>query len=171
MHDPRTLPLLTLVAALALSCGGAGMPPSAQHDLLNQIPEAATRRTLKGELIEIPTAGKVTVLDFWATFCEPCLKEMPELEAWWKTADPNQVQVIGISMDDDSHVVEQKLAELGITFPQLIDDAFVLKGRYLVSSVPAAFAIDRQGRIRYYASADTYRAADLIRAAESLVSE
>jgi len=171
MRHLRPMSPLLLAAALALSCGGAGAPASAPHDLLGKAPESATRPALGGGLVEIPTPGKVTVLDFWATFCEPCLAEMPELEAWWKTADRTRVRVVGISMDDDSYVVERKLEELGITFPQLIDDGFVLKGRYLVSSVPAAFVIDGKGTIRYFASADTYRAADLIRAAESVLSE
>jgi peroxiredoxin len=169
MSRARSLSTVALLVALVSSCGGAGAPTSAKHDLLDQAPEPAARPTLGGEMIEIPVKGKVTVLDFWATFCEPCLAEMPELESWWRTADQARVQVIGISMDDDSYVVEQKLTELGITFPQLIDDGFVLKGRYLVSSVPAAFVLDREGRIRYFASADTYRATDVIRAAESLL--
>jgi len=165
---PTSLPLL---AVLALSCGGAGTPVSAPHDLLGQIPEPATRPTLGGEAIEIPVRDKVTILDFWATFCDPCLREMPAIERWWREVDRARVQVVGVSMDDDSYVVEQKLTELGITFPQVIDDGFVLKGRYLVSSVPAAFVIDREGRIRYFASAESYRAADVIRVAESLAAD
>lgn len=171
MCQLRTLLASILLAALTYSCGGAGPPASAPHDLLNQQPEPATRPTVGGEMIEIPSRGRVTVLDFWATFCEPCLREMPELEAWWRRTDHARVQVVGISMDDDSYVVEQKLTELGITFPQLIDDGFVLKGRYLVDSVPAAFAIDREGRVRYFASGDSYRAADLTAAAEALLAE
>jgi thiol-disulfide isomerase/thioredoxin len=158
-----------ILTALALSCGGAVQPASQAHALLGQAPEPATRPTLGGEVVEIPAPGKVTVLDFWATFCEPCLQEMPALEAWWQGADKSRVQVIGVSMDDDSYVVEQKLKELGITFPQLIDDGFVLKGRYLVDSVPSAFAIDREGKIRYFASAGSYRAAELIDVVESLM--
>lgn len=171
MCHVRPLLALPLLAVFTLSCGGAGAPASAPHDLLNQTPEPASRRTLDGGMIEIPSRGKVTVLDFWATYCEPCLKEMPELEVWWRGVDQSRVQVVGISMDDDSYIVEQKLTELGITFPQLIDDGFVLKGRYLVDSVPAAFVIDREGRVRYFASADSYRAADLTDAAEALLAE
>ena len=169
MSRSTSLFLLPLFTILALSCGGTSPPASTEHDLLNQAPEPATRPTLGGQMVEIPVKGKVTVLDFWATYCEPCLAEMPELEAWWRNADHGQVQLVGIAADDDDYAVRQKLDELGITFPQLIDDAFVLKGRYLVRSLPAAFVLDRSGRIRYYASADNYRAADLIRAAESLM--
>jgi peroxiredoxin len=171
MYQSRPLLALSLLAVLTICCGGTGPPTSAPHDLLNQAPEPATRPTLGGEMIEIPSRGKVTVLDFWATFCEPCLEEMPELEVWWRGVDRNRVQVVGISMDDNSYVVEQKLTELGITFPQLIDDGFVLKGRYLVDSVPAAFVIDREGRVRYFAAADSYRAADLTAAAEALLAD
>jgi peroxiredoxin len=167
----RYLLLSTVALAWVICSCGPSAPPSAPHDLLQQAPEPADRPQLNGQLTTIPAPGKVTVIDFWATFCEPCLTEMPELERYWRTADKARLQVIGISLDDDSYVVEQKLAELGITFPQIIDDGHVLKGRYLVDSIPAAFVVDRQGRIRYYASAATYHAKDVLDAAEAVLAE
>jgi peroxiredoxin len=167
----NTRPLLILLAVVALTaCGGAQAPRTTPHELLGQAPESATRPTLNGEMVEIPAPGKITVLDFWATFCEPCLEEMPAIERWWRTVDKNRVQVIGISMDDNSYIVEQKLTELRITFPQLIDDGFILKGRYLVDSVPAAFVIDATGKIRHFSAADAYSADDIIKAAETLLA-
>jgi len=162
--------VFSLLLCLACACGPSA-PPSAPHELLQQTPEPADRPLLNGQLTTIPAPGQVTIIDFWATFCEPCLEEMPELERYWRGADKTKVQLIGISLDDDSYVVEQKLKELGVTFPQIIDDGYVLKGRYLVDSIPSAFVVDQQGRIRYFAPAATYHAADVIQAAEALLGD
>lgn len=163
----RKILCLLSAASFCAACGPTA-PPSAPHELLQQIPEPADRTLLNGALTTIPAPGKVTIIDFWATFCAPCLNEMPEFERFWRETDRNRVQVIGVALDDDSYMVEKKLAALGITFPQIIDDGHLLKGRYLVDSIPAAFVVDRQGRVRYFAAAEFYRAETVIQAARAL---
>jgi thiol-disulfide isomerase/thioredoxin len=104
-----------------------------------------------GEWIPVPAPGKVTVVDFWSTFCEPCTKAMPELERLWRAADPAEVQFVGVAVDDEPGAVRQMLPSLGVTFPMVIDSAEILSGLYKVGgSVPATFVLDRQGRLRFF---------------------
>ena len=154
------------IALLLASCGPA-VPPSSPHELLEKTPEPATRALLDGTVTAIPASGKVTLVDFWSLSCAPCLEALPGLDKLWRDADRGAVAFVGVAVDDDSYAVERKIAELGVTFPQTIDDGFVLKGRYRVASVPATFVLDRQGRIRYFtadALADMERIADAIAA-------
>jgi len=109
-----------------------------------------------GEWIPIPAPGKVTVVDFWSTFCEPCMKAMPDLERLWRASDPAEVQIVGVAVDDEPGAVRQALPSLGVTFPMVIDSAEVLSGLYKIGgSVPATFVIDRRGRLRFFSSGES----------------
>jgi peroxiredoxin len=121
-----------------------------------------------GEWIPIPEPGKVTVVDFWSTFCEPCTKAMPELERLWRASDPAEVQIVGVAVDDEPGAVRQMIPALGVTFPMVIDSAEILSGLYKVGgSVPATFVIDRQGRLRFFSGGgdgDVDRVGEAVRA-------
>jgi thiol-disulfide isomerase/thioredoxin len=155
-----------VAVVLAVACGPA-MPPSSPHGLLGKVPEQASRSLLDGTVAHIPASGKVTLVDFWSTSCKPCLEALPGLEKLWRSSDKDAVAFFGVAVDDDSYLVERKISELGVTFPQTLDDGLVLKGRYRVANVPATFVLDRQGRIRYFtadALQDMQRLADTVAA-------
>jgi thiol-disulfide isomerase/thioredoxin len=168
MRSPATCgPLFWVGAWLLLAACGTALPRSSPHGILGKAPEPASRALLDGTVVAIPPPDKVTVIDFWSLSCEPCLAAMPGLERLWRSSDKSTVAFVGVSIDDDSYAVERRAAELGVTFPQTIDDGLVLKGRYRVDELPATFVLDRQGRIRYFtddALANMKRIADAIAA-------
>ncbi len=95
-------------------------------------------------------AGKVVVLDFWATWCGPCKKAVKELEEVHRAYASRGVVVIGISVDTGSDAtarVRAFAAENGMTYPLVVDDGNVKK-RYGAFRIPATFIIDRSHIIR-----------------------
>lgn len=79
-------------------------------------------KSLNGDSVSIPVAwaGKPTLVNLWATWCAPCLKEMPELQAYAVDQDVNGTQVVGIALDD-AVAVQAFLDEYAITYPNLVD--------------------------------------------------
>ncbi|MFZ5593658.1 MAG: TlpA family protein disulfide reductase [Pseudomonadota bacterium] len=78
--------------------------------------------TLDGGVIPFESfRGKLVVLNIWATWCSPCRREMPALERLSRSLDPQRFAVIGLSVDEDEHVVREYLNDKGITFARFID--------------------------------------------------
>lgn len=77
-----------------------------------------------GNRVELPRAwaGRTTLVNLWATWCAPCLKEMPDLQAFADDQGSSGVQVVGIALDD-VQAVRAFLRDHGITYPSLVDAA------------------------------------------------
>jgi thiol-disulfide isomerase/thioredoxin len=110
---------------------------------------------LGGKPLRSSLEGKVVLVDFWATWCAPCQKSMPELQALHDKYAGRGFTVIGVSVDErakGSDNAEAKIrgfiAKKKITYPIAIDSGTpALWEQYRVKVVPAAFLIDRRGRI------------------------
>jgi thiol-disulfide isomerase/thioredoxin len=92
--------------------------------------------------------GKVVLLDFWATWCAPCLVEMPRLVAWQKQFGPRGLQVIGISMDDDPAAALKAYRRQKLNYPVAMGDAKLGQLYGGVQGLPLTFLIDRKGTIQ-----------------------
>jgi cytochrome c biogenesis protein CcmG, thiol:disulfide interchange protein DsbE len=100
--------------------------------------------------------GKVVLLNFWATWCEPCLTEMPAFNEWQKQYGPGNFQVIGVSMDDAPAIVVSTLAKLKLNYPVVMGDEHLGAAYGGILGLPVTFLIDRRGRVQArYESADT----------------
>ena len=113
---------------------------------------AMTLATPNGAKVEIPRdwAGKPTLVNLWASWCAPCLKEMPELQAFASEQAANGVQVVGIALDDSASV-QAMLQRLAITYPNLIDapgpaDAGVRLGNP-AGVLPYSVLVSADGRV------------------------
>lgn len=94
------------------------------------------------------TAGKLLVIDVWASWCKPCLKGMVRVERI--AAMYPDVAVLGLSIDEDDAAMRAFLAEAGVAFPSARVPITVAE-ELSVSSLPAIVVVDRQGRIRWNA--------------------
>jgi cytochrome c biogenesis protein CcmG/thiol:disulfide interchange protein DsbE len=95
-------------------------------------------------------AGKVVLLNVWATWCEPCRVEMPSIEKLHKEFAPKGLAVVAISVDDpgsEQHIRDYA-KELGLTFEILHDPQQVTTRNYQVTGYPETFLIARDGTIR-----------------------
>ena len=100
-----------------------------------------TRNTLDGKPLHLSTyRGKLVLLNFWATWCGPCLTEIPRFNTWQTKYAPQGLQVLGVSMDDDGWTsVKPYVAEKKINYRVVVGDD-MLAHRGLLAFVRAPFA-------------------------------
>ncbi len=89
--------------------------------------------------------GKVVLLNFWATWCPPCRKEMPDLETLYERFQPKGLVVLAIS-DEEAAKVEPFVRERGVRFPVLLDPGRKVNERFIVEGIPKSFVYDREGK-------------------------
>jgi peroxiredoxin len=92
--------------------------------------------------------GKVVLLNFWATWCPPCRKEMPDLEALYlRFKDQDQGFVVLAISDEDATKVAPFLAERNITYPVLLDPGRKVNQQFEIEGIPKSFVYDRRGKL------------------------
>ena len=90
--------------------------------------------------------GKVVVVNIWATWCPPCRKEMPDLEALYEQFASQGFVILGIS-DDDPAKVREFIQKQGTTYPILLDPESKVNKALHVNGIPKTFVYDREGKI------------------------
>jgi thiol-disulfide isomerase/thioredoxin len=96
--------------------------------------------------------GKVTMVDFWATWCAPCRASMPRVQRLWQEYKASGVQVYSVDTDDPSPdrdaQVREFLLQNGLTFPVVLDDGRATEA-FAVASLPTLVLVDRQGKVAW----------------------
>ena len=90
--------------------------------------------------------GKVVLVNFWATWCPPCRKEMPDLEQLYKEFGVRGLVVLAIS-DEVATTVDPFVVKTGYTFPVLLDPGRKVNTAYHIQGIPNSFLYDRQGKL------------------------
>jgi len=90
--------------------------------------------------------GKVVVVNFWATWCPPCRKEMPDLESLYVRFRDQGLVVLAIS-DEDATKVKPFIAEHKFTYPILLDPGRKVNNLYQIDGIPKTFIYDREGKL------------------------
>lgn len=93
-------------------------------------------------------SGKVTIVNFWATWCAPCREEMPAIQAYYDKHKAEGLEVIAISMDEPSKLEEVRRMAAHYTFPVAIKADANIKSLGRIWRLPSTFVIDRQGVLR-----------------------
>jgi peroxiredoxin len=146
------------LAILSVAADGIGAERSARDALRAALdaPPAAPAfrvRTLTGERIELESLvrGGPVVLDFWATWCKPCLAALPELRQLHERFSARGVSVVGISEDGPrNHAKVRPFAtRYRLGYPLVLDEDGSLQSKYQVRSLPTTFVVDRKGRITH----------------------
>jgi peroxiredoxin len=101
-----------------------------------------------GEVDLASLRGRLVVLNFWATWCPPCVQEMPSLERLHRALGKEGLSVVSVSVDEDEGVLRRFVQEHGVTFPVLRDPGGRLAAAYRTTGYPETFEIDAQGVVR-----------------------
>lgn len=103
---------------------------------------------LDGNLVSLSDfRGKPVLLNFWATWCPPCRKEIPDLQAFHEQYG-DRVVLLGIDWSEDREEVRSFLRRYGATYPNVIDKSGEFFVKYQLIGLPTSFWIDEQGVIR-----------------------
>jgi len=132
----------TLLLLVLVACGGSSPPPMA----LGEIAPAFALQDLEGQSVTREAlAGEPTILNFWATWCGPCKKEIPDLKAIHASG---QARVVGIALDrEGADKVGPFVKRNDIAYPILLDPEGEVFRAYNGFVVPHTVILDREGQV------------------------
>lgn len=94
-------------------------------------------------------SGKTLIINFWASWCSPCRKEMPDLEALSQSMDASKYVVIGVSVDDDKNLMKEFLFQNGINFSNFHDNNKIIADNILnIKAYPETFLVSPDGILK-----------------------
>ena len=109
-----------------------------------------TLKSLSGKNMKLSElSGNVVLINFWASWCGPCLQEMPLLNKIHKKYEPLGFTVLGVNVEENSSNARAFLADRGVDFPILLDTANKVSKLYDVVAMPTTVVVDRDGNMRF----------------------
>lgn len=156
------LPLLGLIFAIIIGsrddAGAAAKvePPAVTYvpyTLINNPAPAFTLPSLNVEPVSLSDyRGKWVFLNFWATWCPPCVAEMPELQKLYEggfDSDPTKVAVVAVNKGEDQATAQAFMTKNRLSMTVALDTDNAVSGQYVVVQLPITFLIDPDGVVRY----------------------
>ena len=150
------------LVCVVLCCSGLSSQASAQDNSLEELLQSMritvpqqrlpapnfTLSKLAGQALHLSDyRGKVVLLNFWASFCSPCLEEMPALEALWQDYREQGFVVLAVAVDRGSIDPVRRFVETGnYSFPIPLDPDGDVRKQYEVMALPTTYLIGRDGR-------------------------
>lgn len=141
----------TLLAIVAAVFGSALVlvmrrPPQALA-VGDKAPAFTLQKASAGTISFKDEGHHVTIINFWATWCVPCVMEAPSLEKFSQKVRPLGVLVFGVSVDQNLPALQKFISGYGITYPILRDPNQTLAGRFGTFKFPETYIFDRNGRL------------------------
>ena len=171
--------LLLLLLGITTSLNADWQQPELSHNLTvvkNVIPAGNFElEDMDEEKVKLSDyRGKVVLLNFWATWCPPCIREMPSMERLHQQVDAENFKVIAVNQMEDVDQVFAFTGQLEIdpTFAILFDSTSEVSREYAVRGLPTTYLIDKEGNIRYRAvGGREFDHAEVIKTIKQLISE
>jgi thiol-disulfide isomerase/thioredoxin len=91
--------------------------------------------------------GKVILLNFWATWCTPCMAELPGLQALYDKLKDKGFVVVGVALDDTPENVKEAQAQFNITYPILMNEGSQCKRAYEIKGLPESYVLDSEHKV------------------------
>jgi thiol-disulfide isomerase/thioredoxin len=121
------------------------------------VPQPLNLKTLQGKrFIQTNYHGKVTLVNFWASWCGPCVKEIPSLNNLRKKMHGKPFQLISVNYAEDKQHVSDFMKKVEVNYPVLLDTDGLVAKQWGVSVFPATFVIGPDGKIKYGVSGGLY---------------
>ena len=123
--------------------------PAGPGDVGQPAPDFALERPAGGQIRLADYRGQVVLLNFWATWCVPCRSEMPGIEATYRAYRERGFQVLAVNVQESPADVQPFIAELGLSFPAVLDRDAAVSRLYRARALPSSFLVDRDGTVRH----------------------
>ena len=156
LDNSQTEKSRTLAREVADSATDEEVKTGAQ-DLLKKIervgkPLDLKFKSLDGQQIDLgQMKGKVVLVDFWATWCGPCMAELPNVKTTYEQLHPKGFEILGISFDREKSALDRVVAREKLPWPQFFDqndDGKSLGEEFGISSIPTMWLVDKKGALR-----------------------
>lgn len=163
--------LAALLAFAATNVGAAADPP------LRPWTQGATPplalHDLGGKDVDLRgLAGRVVVVNFWATWCEPCIAEMPSLQRLRERLRGKPLEVLAVNYAESPEKVKAFLRKSRIDLPVLLDPSKEAADAWNAKGLPMTFVVDRAGKVRFWIFGERdWNAGESLAAIEKLVAE
>jgi peroxiredoxin len=142
---------MALLASLLLACPPSApkvTPPSTPSTLLGKTAPDFKRPALDGKDVSVAAGhGKVVVVKFMASYCEPCKRTLPAIEKLH--GKDKDILVIGVAEDEREADAQALVASYKLTFPVVHDRQNILAARFRVRELPVTFVLDVEGRVAW----------------------
>lgn len=146
---------LLLIVAMNLFLMAGGHAAGFEARAATPAPELSAH-DLSGAPISLATyRGKVVVLNFWATWCPPCRREMPSMERLRVKMTGRPMEIVAVNSAETAKDVKAFLSKMKLSFPILLDPDGGNTRRWKVFALPTSFLLDAQGRVRYVLTGPT----------------
>jgi peroxiredoxin len=140
--------LTVLVTILSLTLNDSSLEFSNQVAIESGIPAPDfTFPGLDGKMVSLSDyKGKVVLVNVWATWCPPCVDEMPSMEKLYRKFKGEKFEILAVSIDETGlKTVAPFMKKTRLTFPALIDSQGAIKSVYRITAIPESFIVDKQG--------------------------
>jgi peroxiredoxin len=108
-------------------------------------------KTPEGKTVSLKESlGKITIIDFWASWCQPCREENPAMVALYNEFNPKGLKIIGVSLDNDEKAWKEAIAKDKLTWTQVANlkpQNDPIARKYNISQIPTTYVLDEQGKI------------------------
>jgi len=145
-HIPRLLAVVGLIGLAVTAAFAAKPSPPAVGE-----PVELKFHPVKGANVDLAAMkGKVVLIDFWATWCGPCVAEIPNVLASYKKLHEKGFEIVGISLDSDESRLKNFIKEHRMTWPQYFDGKGwdnKIAERFGIHSIPAMWLVGKDGKL------------------------
>ena len=158
MRTTFLVPLFVSSFVALTGCGGgsasgdgAASGGEGKHPLIGSPAPDFARNSVngKGKVSVKGSSGKVLIVDFWATWCEPCKKSFPKLQDLFVKYKASGMDLIAVSEDDENSGISDFGNTFGSKFPLVWDDGKAVAGKWQPKSMPSTFIVDKNGVVRF----------------------
>ena len=130
------------------SSGGGGSKPSGAVKVGDSAPSFSVD-SVNGQGKVALASGKVTIVDFWATWCEPCKKSFPKYQELYVKYKASGLEIAAVSVDDEKGGIPAFAKSHGAKFPVGWDNGKKIADQYKPENMPTAYVVDKNGVVKF----------------------